>query len=90
MGRFINHLPMAQLALYRMTGDLDRVETYSDYFANHFSVDPLQSNYPAINSIEIQITVFILKLSGGANGLRFHCDSRGHWLPGSRSKLELV
>ena len=52
MGRFINHLPMAQLALYRMTGDLDRVETYSDYFANHFRVDPLQSNYPAINSID--------------------------------------
>lgn len=52
MGRFINHLPMAQLALYRMTGDLDRVETYSAYFANHFSVDPLQSNYPAVDSID--------------------------------------
>jgi hypothetical protein len=52
MGRFINHLPMAQLALYRMTGDLDRVEAYSAYFANHFSVDPLQSNYPAVESID--------------------------------------
>ena len=52
MGRFINHLPMAQLALYRMTGDLDRVETYSAYFANHFSVDPLQSNSPAVDSID--------------------------------------
>ena len=52
MGRFINHLPMAQLALYRMTGDLDRVETYSAYFTNHFSVDPLQSNYPAVDSID--------------------------------------
>ena len=52
MGSFINHLPMAQLAVYRMTSDLDRVETYSAYFANHFSADPLQSNYPAVDSID--------------------------------------
>ncbi len=52
MGSFINHLPMAQLALYRMTGDLDRVETYSAYFATHFSVDPLQTDYPAVDSID--------------------------------------
>ena len=52
MGRFINHLPMAQLALYRITGDLKRVETYSTYFANHFNVDPLRSNYPAVDSID--------------------------------------
>jgi hypothetical protein len=52
MGRFINHLPMAQLALYRMTGDLDRVETFSANFATHFRVDPLQSNYPAVDSID--------------------------------------
>ena len=33
-------------------GDPDRIERYSAYYANHFSVDPLQSNYPAINSID--------------------------------------
>ena len=52
MGRFINHLPMAQLALYRLTEDLDLVERYSAYFASHFSVDPLQSNYPAVDTID--------------------------------------
>lgn len=52
MGRLINHLPMAQLALYQLTDDLDRVVKYSTYFANHFSVDPVQSNYPAVDSID--------------------------------------
>ena len=52
MGRFINHLPMAQLALYQLTEDLVRVERFSAYFARHFSVDPLQSNYPAVDSID--------------------------------------
>ena len=52
MGGFINHLPMAQLALYQMTGDLDRVERYSAYHATHFSVDPLKSDYPAVDSID--------------------------------------
>lgn len=52
MGEFVNHLPMVQLALYQMTGDLDRVKNYSEFFTNHFDIDPTQPSYPKMNTIE--------------------------------------
>lgn len=52
MRGFINHLPMVQLALYQMTGDIDPVKKYSVYFADNFSVDPLQIDYERAENID--------------------------------------
>lgn len=52
MGGFINQLPMAQLALYEMTGDIERVIDYSTYFIDHFSIDPIKSSYPTMTTID--------------------------------------
>lgn len=52
MGRFVNHLPMAQLALYKMTGKLDRVSNYSEFFVDHSSIDPIRSTYQKTNKLD--------------------------------------
>ena len=52
MDGFINHLPMAQLALYRMSGSLERVKAYSDYFINHFNINRVKNEYPEAEKIE--------------------------------------
>jgi len=52
MGNLVNHLPMGQLALYKLTEDLDRVEEYSKFYIEHFTIDPLTGPSGAVNSIE--------------------------------------
>lgn len=52
MDGFVNHLPMAQLALYRMSGSLERVKAYSEYFVNHFNINPVKNEYPKVERLE--------------------------------------
>lgn len=52
MGRFVNHLPMAQLALYKMTEDMEKVKAYSEYYTSNFNIDPVKKDFPKVNTIE--------------------------------------
>jgi len=52
MDGLVNHLPMAQLALYKMTRSLERVKEYSDYFVDHFNIGRVKIEYPKVETIE--------------------------------------
>lgn len=52
MEGLVNHLPMGQLALYKLTEDLNKIEAYTDYFNGHFAVDPVATDYTPATSIE--------------------------------------
>lgn len=42
MSGIVNHLPMAQLTLYKMTGNLVRVEEFTEYYLKKFKLDPVE------------------------------------------------
>ncbi len=52
VGNLVNHLPMAQLAIYKMTKDLRKVMTYSEYFLERANIDRIRDSYPNTNSLE--------------------------------------
>lgn len=52
MGGFINHLPMGQLAVYKMTGDLKKVKDYSEKFISQYRIDSIKTNYSKAVSLE--------------------------------------
>lgn len=52
MGRLVNHLPMGQLAMYKMTDDLDKVKSFTDSFLERNNVNQVQMYYPNIHTIE--------------------------------------
>lgn len=52
MNGLINHLPMGQLALYKLTGDLDRVEDYTKSFLEKAKIDRVKEEYEKVDTIE--------------------------------------
>ncbi len=52
MGGFINHLPMVKYALFSITNDINKVETFVEYYLNNYSIDKVKENYEKVNSIE--------------------------------------
>lgn len=48
----VNHLPMAQIALYKMTGDLRRVEEFTKDHVKRYKLDPVKEAYPTVKSID--------------------------------------
>lgn len=52
MEGLVNHLPMGQLALYKLTEDLDKVASYTDFYNKRFNVDPVTTGYTPAASIE--------------------------------------
>lgn len=46
----VNHLPMAQLALYKMTGDLNKVDKFSKSHIDKSKIDPVIEVYPTCRS----------------------------------------
>ncbi|HBH13441.1 MAG: hypothetical protein XD91_0465 [Clostridiales bacterium 38_11] len=52
MGNLVNHLPMGQLALYRLSGNLDLVKDYSDYFKEKFQINQMKENEHKADSLE--------------------------------------
>ena len=51
MKNLVNHLPMGQLALYQMTGNVERAEEYAQYFTQRFSIDPVNPETESANSL---------------------------------------
>lgn len=52
MEGLVNHLPMCQVALYKLTKDLDKVASYTKYYNSHFNVDPVSLDYVPASSID--------------------------------------
>lgn len=52
MGNLVNHLPMGQMALYRLSGNLNLVKDYSDYFKEKFQINQIQENGHKPDSLE--------------------------------------
>lgn len=50
MSGLVNHLPMGQLALYKITGDLKKVEAFTRYQVNRSNFDPVREEYPECRS----------------------------------------
>ncbi len=47
----VNHLPMGQLALYKMGNDLEKIELYSENYASRGRLDPVKLDYIKAESI---------------------------------------
>lgn len=52
VGSLVNHLPMGQLAMYKMTDDLDKVKGFTDTFLERANINHVQKDHPNIHSIE--------------------------------------
>lgn len=52
IGRLVNHLPMGQLAIFKMTEDFETVEGYTKLFLEKASINQIKDNYPTILTIE--------------------------------------
>ncbi|MFA5576780.1 MAG: hypothetical protein WC983_05840 [Tissierellaceae bacterium] len=48
----VNDLPMTQIALYKMSGDIEKVKNHTDLFLENVSFEPLKSDFPKVESIE--------------------------------------
>lgn len=51
MGGLVNHMPMGQMALYKMTGDLEKVKVYSEKFIGMYEIDEVKAEYPRTGSL---------------------------------------
>lgn len=52
MRGLVNHLPMTQLALYKMTNDINRVRDFTESYVKKAKIDPVKIEFEKINSIE--------------------------------------
>lgn len=48
----VNHLPMGQLAYYKLTNNLEELERYSKEYRNIDDINPVKSSYPKKESLE--------------------------------------
>lgn len=52
VGGLVNHLPMGQLAVYRMTKDLEKVKSFTRSFLERVHIGKVQDHYPRIDTVE--------------------------------------
>lgn len=52
MNGLVNHLPMAQLAIFKMMGDLDKVKRYSDVYVLKMDINPIRPTNRKVNNFE--------------------------------------
>lgn len=52
MGNLVNHLPMGQLALYKMTRNVASADEYARYFTERFAIDPVETNSKPATSLD--------------------------------------
>ncbi len=51
MSGLVNHLPMGQLALYKMGNDIQQVKSYSKAYVERGKIDPVKKEYNSVESI---------------------------------------
>jgi hypothetical protein len=52
MSGLVNHLPMAQYAMYSMTGDADSVSKFTDRYLNGVQIDLVKEDFEPVESID--------------------------------------
>lgn len=52
MSGLVSHLPMAQFALYKITGDLERVKEFTEYQLRNSKIDLVRENYPTCTCLK--------------------------------------
>ncbi len=52
MGDLVNHLPMIQIALFNLYGDLDKVKNFTEAYVEKEKIDLVKEEYPVVSSIE--------------------------------------
>jgi len=52
MDSLVNHLPMTQLALFRLYEDYDKVRDFTEAIVDKVKIEPVKSEYLSVNSIE--------------------------------------
>lgn len=50
-GDFVNHVPMAQYALYQMTGSLEKVQEFTEYAKRELNADAREKNPKALQTL---------------------------------------
>lgn len=50
--RLVNHLPMGQLATYKITGDIKKVERFSENFVSRSNINPIKTTYPKVSALD--------------------------------------
>lgn len=51
-GDLVNHLPMGQLAYYKLTQNLEKTKAYSEDFVQRSNINKIKTDYPKASSIE--------------------------------------
>lgn len=52
IGGLVNHLPMGQLAVYKLTNEVETVKSYTEAFLERNNVKQVSVRYPSISNIE--------------------------------------
>src|SRR6056297_3627711 len=51
-GDLVNHLPMGQLAVYKLTEDLDKTKFYSNLYTQNTSINDVSESFKKVKSLE--------------------------------------
>ena len=51
-GDLVNHLPMGQLAVYKLTGDLDKTRYYSKFYNQNKNINKVRETFKKVNTLE--------------------------------------
>src|SRR6056297_3040105 len=51
-GNLVNHLPMGQLAVYKLTKDLDKTKFYSKLYVQNTSINSVSSSFKKVDTLE--------------------------------------
>lgn len=52
MNNLVNHLPMGQLALFKLTGDVNKVKSYTDAYMKRSNIDRIGSDFKRVESFD--------------------------------------
>ncbi len=52
MRNLVNHLPMGQLALYKLSNSLEDVKDYSDEYTKRIQINPVRKDYEKVDSLK--------------------------------------
>ncbi len=51
-GNFVNHLPMGQLAIYKLTKSLDKVSSYSKMYIENADINKVSESFQEVDNLE--------------------------------------
>src|SRR6056297_3959959 len=51
-GDLVNHLPMGQLAVYKLTEDLDKTESYSKIYIQNADINKVKESVKEVDTLE--------------------------------------